>query len=379
MTFNKIWRTLRLEPSIIFEALDKNTVAVHLPPDYWRYELAMYVLCKSHKSQLPSMLRGHFCPLFWFTNLLLLTAIVWLPIYGLLSLLGYISNPVVHFAGKMVDALDRIKLTRTKASAAKQEGIRLKMRYDAAWPEYLRLRHGHEYWDSTILFFNCLNGENLSSSEAIDSKSFFLNVTDDLAYYVLFLRKYRDAAPEKLEELGNRHRQQLQEEEAERIRAAMRGAEANAARKARFSKLVASAKPICKWFLILASIPVTYFLAKLICFLAVWCWVKLLWLIPFVFVEHGWEVLKALGIIALIVGVVVGLIIGFGSARWAQFKDYTLPDFVNKTIVNPVGGFFDGFRTVFRKIGKFFAFCFYLARMFFLEHCPAIQQDEETK
>lgn len=286
--FFKTLMTIFSEPRILRETWDKE---VHFPENYWRTELCVYFLWQDDKDDLPNALRYNFCPLFWFSNLVLLLVPLWLPFYLIIKGLNLFCEVAVT---PNIDNFYAWKVER-KATKA-QEGIqhernRIKsITFDPTKVNMNLLRRGRHYINSTLWQTGSVGPDESDpvNSKVVnwDNPRLLDECDEEEAYFMAFRRFYKDTWPQEFrrleEESEERHRKEL-----ETLRAEERRAEAV---KADFNKMLTSvftwSKIICKAILFLVALPIIYLIAIAFYKLAVWLFYAIGWVLWMLFVQH---------------------------------------------------------------------------------------------
>lgn len=378
-------KTVLLEPKYIKDALKKES---KLPEYYWRLELCIIFFLEEKRSDLPRALQNNFCPLFWFSNFLLLVAPIWGTIYAIgytlrqiYSLLcTYVTSPVWDRWESYTRAYSRKQmLLRDKRET---EVFKVKHTFNPSEPRVTQLRWGESFVSEYT--------HNLKAAGAItevdwDSDEFLSKLNDEDVYYFatfrrLYKDKWKDTIAKIIEEDKKRSIEKLEAAQA----AEKKIKESKARRERFFSKLFGYAKTLCQVMALLVAIPGVIAVAYFVYLLTIKLWYVIGVVYHFLFVEHLPEFLEITGCVILGLVLVMVASITVKALRglfWTPVvnavayccdisADLLRP--VAKVIVNPIVW-------IGRKIGGFFSFVLDFVRMFFTDNCPHIEWEEEEK
>lgn len=135
------------EPKTIAKAVLGDELK--LPPDYWRFRLAQYILREERVEYLPSFLRHYYCPLFWLTNLFVLILPLYALGHGIVCVIGYLGGAILTVLDKFFTAKkEKAREQRIANSQAQRELAEAKWAAERTdprkWP-FIDLQHSKSY------------------------------------------------------------------------------------------------------------------------------------------------------------------------------------------------------------------------------------------
>ena len=369
MQIFKTLETLKYERQYISDALFKGGVS--LVEDYWRLRLAMLVLLVSDLNELPAPLRKNFCPLFWFTNFLVITAPIWGTIYFLIWFSKVIYEGPIE---KTLDAAIAVKERRDKIRTEVRDRMNVEKRKSRVFDEkkviYQDLAWGHIFIGDYLEVL--VHKKVIPSTTDVDwnSPALLEGVwDDDVTYYIKFRRLYGDLWAEKLAEFKAA-------DEAKKIKAAeeeQRKAVLDRQNEEEFKKILTGvfswSKAFCKAILIVVSVPAILAVAWLVYHAAILVGECALFVLHFLFIQYLLTTVSVVGGVALLV------LACFAIAEFLSEKDLSpIVDGLHDGIVFAFGPF----KWLGKKVAAFFTFILMFIKMFFSENCPGIEIIKNT-
>ena len=356
--------TVIQEFRILGEALDKNREdPINLPNNYWRSELAACFLRRS-KGDLPRPFRLNFCPLFWFTNLLVLTLPIWGVVYGFIWLALVIADITVI---PLTNLLTSRSLVRNTARLRESQ---LELRARIKTITFVRSNVDYSLFKAGQLAIKTLPLDMAYAGVVTpaESENFDYNRIDILeyaslaqAYYLSFMRQFPDRI--EAEALD------ITQEAQQRFTEAARIAEiAERTRRMKVANRIAKCKTVCKILLIIVAIPVTMALAVGLWVLAIKAYYGIGWLWWVLIVENLRDTLICTTMI--IAGVSIPLTIAL-SIRANPARGAKVSNFIGDLICLCVYPIF--------LLATGICFCGRLIKMFYSENCPAIVFNDDEK
>lgn len=374
--FFKILRTLFSEPRILRETWDKE---VHFPENYWRTELCVYFLWQDDKDDLPNALRYNFCPLFWFSNLVLLIAPLWLPVYLIIKGLNLFCETAVTPGLESVQAWNTERKATIRLEKKHDERERIKnTKFDPANVNINLLRRGKAFincliWETGSISVESTEDDPVNSKVVNwDNPRLLEECDEEEAYFMAFRRLYGAQWPQEYARL------EAAAEEKDKKEIELQRAEAKRAQQVQsdFNKMFASifnwSKIICKAILFLVALPVIYFVAIGCYKLAVWLFYAVGWLLWVMFVEN-------LSTTAIVIAIIVGIVVFIGLMVYL-FSERIIQSLVGETFakLEPIfEAILSPFVWVCKKIGAMASFCFNFVRMFYVSNCPGIKYPDD--
>ena len=368
--FFKTLMTIFSEPRILRETWDKE---VHFPENYWRTELCVYFLWQDDKDDLPNALRYNFCPLFWFSNLVLLLIPLWLPVYLIIKGLNLFCEATVTPSLDSFHAWKTERRATIKLENTHLERERIKnTKFDPTKVNLNLLRRGKAFINCVLWSTGSVGADESDPVNARvvnwDNPRLLEECDEEEAYFMAFRRTYGADWPQQYARLEREaeesHRRDLEAKRAEERRVQQVQADLNKM----FASIFSWSKIICKAILFLVALPVIYFVAIGCYKLAVWLFYFIGWLLWVMFVQNLTT--------TCIVIVSVVAILSFIALMVYLFSEKIIQSLVGSTfsklepiievILTPIVW-------VFLKIGAFGSFCFNFIRMFYVSNCPGIK------
>lgn len=372
--------TIFQEPRILAEAWGGT---VNLPPNYWRTQLAMFVLLCSNREELPRALRYNFCPLFWFTNILALLS----PLIFMLAVLIKVSI----FLSKGLVAIG-IEPTTTAIDAwvsthKEQRGIDRRQReksklintvYDDRNPDYLKLIKGRERFERHIR-------EDMGEGFSFSDPAFFVKLADhwhinpSVMYYAAFRKIFTTNYETKLRELSDAYDKKLEEQNIKDRAEYQSKQQIEKDWNKIFSSIFYWSKLLCKALLFVATVPAAAVIAWVLYYLATLLYQGVSWLCMQLFVIH---LMPTLGFIAgfiFLIAVVMGIVALVDSGVLSEKVGQPIATFFKKVVLPVLVFLVSPFGWIALTIGKIFKFVVNFIRMFYSENCPGVVYTDEPK
>jgi hypothetical protein len=366
--------TIFQEPRILAEAWGGQ---VNLPPNYWRTQLAMFTLVCSSRKELPRALQFNYCPLFWFTNILVLLLPAIISIAVVIKLVTTIANFVGTFgiepAGTFIDTwcTNRKEVRATVKEAKKLHTLRSVV-YDDRYPNYEKLLEGQDRFERHVRHYL---DEGFSFDDPRIPELFAVN--QDVMYYVAFRKIFTTNHETKLRELREAWLKAKEQKTKQEIAELERVKAVEKDWNKIFSNIFYWSKIICKALLFVVSVPLT----------ALLCWglYQLLiiiincvgWLLHVIFIQNLITTVYVVGGIVLVASIIFGIVIFVQSGAlrdriWDPFVEFL------ENRIFPVFCFCGRpFAFIGRKVAGGFTFLFNFFRMFYSENCPGVVYTDE--
>lgn len=381
-----VLKTVAHEHRYIIDAINKQS---KLPKHYWRIALCRFFFMVDNTAELPSILRTNFCPLFWFTNFLLLTAPIWLTFaligWVLIKIAGVFArkliHPVEHKYKVYMAAKSQARCYKYYAAHAAAEKARRTFNPNEVNLE--KLTSGKRSTPRIIKMCK-LRGEHIPYKiDWADPKLIDLLYDDTAAYFASFLAMYGPAWRQELRKLQTMEREKYNrltaryEAEAAKIKAD------RVKRDKMFTTIFMRAKAFCRVVALIVMLPVAIFAAIGLYHIAIFLVLALGAFCYFAFVEHA----EITWTIVIMVPFVVPLLYSVGL----RFAGDTCRDKIWRPMADRLLSFFDVYfipflcfiSKPFIRVGGWFikscAFCRDFTKMFFIENCPLIEWEEEKK
>lgn len=193
----KLIDSLLQKPRIIAEALTIHHV--DLPPDYWRFRLASWFFRRNVVSH-PSALTRNFCPLFWFTNILV-------PVFVLVAPFVYVGKRILSGFSLVLKHIIEPAATKTidTINQVRKESFLAKLQKNCDphnWKECEAWQENIESWENNPpeWFDHYKQMTPTQASTEVVWDSFAKWAKDDLRAF-FFFQKHGDDAIKTLERL----------------------------------------------------------------------------------------------------------------------------------------------------------------------------------
>lgn len=377
--FLSILGTVFQEPRVLAEAWKKQ---VNLPPNYWRTQLAMFVLVCSSKNELPRALRYNYCPLFWFTNILVLLLPAILLIAGVMKLAILIARTLGTFAitpgTEYIESwcADR-KAVRETVKVEKKKRRLLAVKYDDRSPDFELLSDGQDRFEAAIQY---KLPENFSFNDPVIVEIIASDWVANRAvmYYLSFRQIFSTNHETKLRELREAWRAKEQENTKKQLEEIKRKEAVDADWNKIFSSIFYWSKIICKALLFIVSVPLIALLAWGIYVALIFLAKGVVWLGAALFVTHLKVTLLCIGIAIAFAVVIFGIVIFVQSGALREKVWEPFIDFLENRVAPFFGVLFKPFAFAGKKIAGFFTFLTNFIRMFYSENCPGITYTDEV-
>lgn len=364
MQIFKTLATLQYERQYISDALFKG--GVNIGEDYWRLRLAMFVLLVNDLNELPAPLRKNFCPLFWFTNFLVITAPIWGMIYFLVWLSKVIYQGPVE---KTLDAVISVKERREKIRTEVRERMNAEKRKSRVFDErkviYRDLSWGHTFIGDYLE--TLVHRKVIPSATDVDWNSPALLdgvFDDDITYYIKFRRQYGDLWAEKLAEFRAADDAAKTKKAEEEQRKAVLDRKNEEEFRQILTGVFSWSKAFCKAILIVVSVPAILALAWLVYHAVILVGECAVFVLHLLFIKYLLTTVTVVGVVFLLVLAV------FAIANFLSEKDLSpIVDGLHDGIV----ACFGPFKWLGKKVAGFFTFILMFIKMFFSENCPGIE------
>lgn len=380
-------KTILHEHRYIKDALKKES---KLPRHYWRIQLCRFFFLKGDVDRIPRALRSNFCPLFWFSNFLVLTSPIWLAVmligYLIVRLFDFIENFIVTPVKKKKQEWKKARMIRRIAQGKEEK--KSEYQYNPAKPDPAKISCGRQEFE---MIYKRLKDKGLVTGEPDWNSDELVQLVEehcrydedyDSVYFVNFRRHCREMSWRRelarLREEENQRRERLrikQEEEANIAK------EKKRKRDAFFAKVFSMCKTFFQWLALIIALPVAVFLAYVLYNVVIFVGVQFITLCKFIFITHYQHTIEAL-VIAVIACVTLSFLYAFFSAeifrKWFWRPLGSAWEVSCDNVIVPVAkGVACPFIWMGNKIAKVCEFVYDFGRMFMSENCPHITWEDE--
>lgn len=353
--------TLRYELSYISQALTAH--GVELPTNYWRFKLACFFLRVEENEKLPAALRRNFCPLFWFTNLLVLLSPIWGAAFLLVYVMDFFMSPVAKVVGAYTEK--QVKRRRKEAMSEKIADITKELHnynqgvFSSKYYAVFRKAEASFYNNSHLVSYN----EETGSYNWDDDSHLTSDLPLETVFYILAKRilgdKYTDVYYDVARYVADCTKKK-EEKKAARYKIPQRISMS-------FNEFLSITKTLCKVIVFPVSLIGLIYLTPLLFSGFRFICLQLYNFILFTFVTHFNTTLIVAFTLCCIAGLIYTLAVYVGSSRLSSFFAIIWRAFcvVFGYVITP-------FVFLVGVMIKLIKAVYLFTKMFFSNNCPAI-------
>ena len=381
-------KTVGSEHQYIKDAYAKQS---KLPKHYWRIALCRFFFLKDEDEtdKLPIALRKNFCPLFWFSNFLLLIAPIWVTIYLLITFLGWLGEKLGNgFENIVIDnykAKKKVWRANRDAEIEKEGKVELEKRctYDPKTAVFGRLKRGRD--EIKYIIHQLIRDGEIEEVEW-ESKDFQTKLGDhyeDARYFASFRAFHGPKWKEALTAIEIQREEQCAKDARDRAIAEAARLEKERKKNAFYAKVFGYAKTFFQALALIVAIPVILFLVYWLYIFVVWAGGYIGQFFYFIFVTRIWDTLRITGWSIVVIAALVFICAFFAADVfrvwfWRPLGKKIL--WFGENILEPgaerTG---KGLKWLFSPITKGVLFVWDFGKMFFSNNCPVIEWEEEKK